>query len=334
MANMVRHAAAVAKVHALRAKLLKEKDYDELLKSADPRQTLTRYYPSTEGTSDSVLAWTLQEQFQNSIEQIYLYYDLDYRDFLKRMYMRFEVESIKRAIRNITNEDETRNSILVSSRHLNHIDEEKFAAARTIEQLAASMIYQPYKKILDAMHTENSNVFFVEMNLDKLYFRELYASIEKLDPIDRKVAEEAVGVDSDLLNLNWIYRAKNTYTISPEEIFNYTLSRGKRYSLKQLHELSYMTLEQVRQFIEKSHYAEVFRQTPLERDIFIEVYLYKTLQALEKAYPMSLAPISAYVHQNEYQMRDVSMILEAARYHMDMSNHLIGKQVRTWQSKK
>lgn len=334
MANMVRHAAPVAKVHALRAKLLKPKDYDELLKSSDPRRTLLQFYPQTENMTFEQTLGILRQQFQNSIEQIYLYYDLDYRDFLKHMFMRFEVESIKRAIRNITNEDETRAPHLVSTSHLHHIDEEKFAAARTIEQLAASMIYPPYKNILDAMQHENSNVFHVEMSLDKLYFREYFTSLDKIDAVDRSIIEEAVGVDTDMLNLNWIYRAKNSYSITPEEIFNYTLSRGKRFSLKILHELSYMPLSELQRFIEKSHYAQLFVTNPMDRDLFIEVYLYKTLLAIEKEHPISLAPIITYIHQNEYQMRDVSMIVEAAQYHMDVSNHLIGKQVSTWPSKK
>lgn len=334
MANMVRHAAPVAKVHALRAKLLKAKDYEELLNSKDPRQVLVRLFPDTEHKKDEGPRDILQVQFQNSIEQIYLYYDLDYRNFLKHMFMRFEVESIKRAIRNITNEDETRRSFLVSTSHMHHIDEEKFASAGTIEQLAASMLYPPYKKILDTMDIEHSNVFHVEMSLDKHYFRELFVSLDKIDAPDRVIMEEAIGVDTDLLNLNWIYRAKSSYSITPEEIFNYTLSRGKRFSLKLLHELSYMSLTELGRFIEKSHYAEVFATNPIDRDLFVEVYLYKTLLALEKEHPISLAPVITYIHQNEYQMRDVSMIVEAAQYHMDVSNHLIGKQVSTWQSKK
>lgn len=332
MANVQRHEAIVAKVHALRAKLLQPADYAEAIKSNDLNATLRKWYPDMPAESKVFqLETAFLNQFQSEIESIYSYYSFEYRAVLQRLLMRFEIEHIKRSLRAITTHDVTTHPPIILSSMLKHVDDQLFQQARTYRELADAMQYAPYRKIIESMkHTDEDRLFHAEMSLDKEYFRGLSDVRKKLQPEDRHILSEGVGVHVDMLNINWIRRAKSTFHISPEEIFNYTLSRGKRIGLKQQRILSYMSLTELDEWIARSPYREVFDGSPIGQDRRIERFLYRTLRALEQTYPISLAPVIAYLHEVEYQMRDLDMIVEARDYQVDVYNELLGRQVGVW----
>lgn len=332
LAKVQRHAAVVAKIHALRAKLLGPVDYRALIESPDLMASLRQWYPDLPpGGGIYELEAAFLGKFQEEIEPIYLYYTFDYREVLKRMFMRFEIERIKRALRYITTHDESIHPPLMLSHILSHVDEARFDKATTYQQLADAMRYEPYRKIILSLKDRSDDqLFHAEMSLDKEYFRALVEIKDKLDPTDREILFEGVGVHVDMLNINWIRRAKATFEFTPEEIFNYTLSRGKRIGLTRQRQLSYMSLAELDEWISQSAYGEVFDGNPIGQDARIEAYLYKTLRALEQAHPMSLAPLICYLHEVEYQMRDLDMIVEAHDYQVDIYNELIGKQVGAW----
>ena len=332
LAKVQRHAAVVAKIHALRAKLLKPADYAAALSKDDLIATLSNWYPDLPpGGGIYELEMAFIRKFQEEIEPIYLYYTFEYREVLKRIFMRFEIERVKRALRYLTTHDESPHPPIILSRILGHVDEELFQKAETYQQLADAMKYEPYRKIILSMkEMDEDRLFHAEMSLDKEYFRGLVEIKDKLDPIDRDIIFEGVGVHVDMLNINWIRRAKATFHISPEEIFNYTLSRGKRIGLKQQRALSYMSLSELDNWIAHSPYKEVFDGNPIGQEARIERYLYRTLRSLEQAHPMSLAPLISYLHEVEYQMRDLDMIVEARDYQVDIYHELLGKQVGAW----
>lgn len=332
MSKVQRHAAVVAKIQAIRAKMLGEKDFKEGLATDNLAGLLRRWYPNLPENADIYeLERSFSQTYQAHIEPIFLYYSIEYRELLKRIFMRFEVEQIKRSLRLITTHDESVHPPLILTRMLGHVDETQFDKATTYQQLADAMHYEPYRKIiLSLKERSDDQLFHAEMSLDKEYFRGLMEAQTKLDSIDREILLESVGVHVDMLNLNWIRRAKATFTFSPEEIFNYTLSRGKRIGIKQQRQLSYLTLAQLDDWIAHSPYKDVFDGNPIGQDVRIERYLYRTLRKLEQAHPISLAPILTYLHEIEYQMRDLDMVVEARDYQVDIFNDLLGKQVGAW----
>lgn len=332
MTNVQLHSAVVAKVHALRGKLMKAEDYHQLMRTNNLIGSLRQWYPDLPpGGGIFELEVALLKEFQDQFEPIYLYYGFEYRQILKRIFMRFEVERIKRALRALTTHDEVVHPPMFRSDMLSNVDEDKFNRATNYDQLADAMLYPPYRKaILSMKEIENHPLFHVEMMLDKEYFRGLLEVKDKLEPIDEEIMLEAVGIQVDMLNINWIRRAKATFGISPEEIFNYSLSRGKRLGIAMQRKLSYMSLAELDAWIAQSPYAEVFDGNPLGQDARIERLLYQTLRAFEKKYPMSIAPVITYLHEIEYQMRDIDRIVEARDYHFDVSQELLGKQVGAW----
>ena len=85
----------------------------------------------------------------------------------------------------------------------------------------------------------------------------LTEAVKSLSKEDREEFKKIFGVNIDLLNIIWIYRAKKYYNISPEEIFNFTIFGGNYTSEKLLH-LSYLDEEEFEEEIKNSRYSVLF----------------------------------------------------------------------------
>lgn len=329
--KMTIHGAAVAKIHAMRRKLLSPKDFDELLDSDEPIELLKdKLFLNQELRTLSAVEQRLQRRAQRSIVKIYHYYHLAYRKFFRAILMRYEIEWIKGAVRRIENNEDVpllKRTLLPTI--LDHFDPEKLAQAKDLSSLMDSIIYPPYRKVLGALdELEHSRIFHIEMSLDKLYFKAISDGMKRLNAQDRTIVESIAGFNIDLLNLNWILRAKEIYNISAEEIFNYTLYKGQRYSMNDLKRLSYLSVEELKEEIERSPYHEIFSGIPINRELRIEAAVYTLIKPFEIRFPHSIAALMSFLHDMEYQMQDVSMILEAHDYGIDVRELLIGRKVK------
>jgi len=101
------HAAANAKANAMLGKLLKDKDYNELLKLETVEEVLeylsygTHYgklFSEGEDDAESV-ELMMKRHFFTAYEKLYHFYINEYRDFFKAMFMRYEVENLKLYLR-------------------------------------------------------------------------------------------------------------------------------------------------------------------------------------------------------------------------------------------
>ena len=161
----------------------------------------------------------------------------------------------------------------------------------------------------------------MEMNLDRLYYRMLKEDAEKLDDDDRKIFEEVLGKNVDLLNIEWIYRGIKYYNLLPEELINYTLLGGYEFNYKDIKELCY--LRDVEKFVEailNTKYSFLF-DTKGDVDLFmerrIERYMYFEFLKYLKMGKMDITVSAAYIHLLEYEVRDLISTIEAVRYRLD-----------------
>ena len=72
---------------------------------------------------------------------------------------------------------------------------------------------------------------------------------KKLSKEDERIVIEALGINIDLINIQWIYRAMKNYRISLEEILIYSIPNGYKLTYPKLKELIYS--KGVEDFIEK-----------------------------------------------------------------------------------
>ncbi len=336
MGNITRFSAINTKIKALKGRLLTDKDF-EIILSKETIQDVALYlkqntkYNRVLENNDinkiyiSDLELLLKKYIVLKYEKIIHYFTNEYRKLFKIIFLRHEIEDIKLYIRAlIRGEDlsKAKNLILYSGVY-STVNHNKLAQSKSIkefiENLKGTLYYRELKNIIN----EQSEIMFsIEMNLDRFYFRILFEHIDKLSGQDKKLLNELLGKNIDLLNIQFIYRGLKFYNMSPTELLNYTLIGGYKYTYKDLKEICYSNnLEQFINKFSNSGYKFLFSNNKtinifMERRI--ERYMYDLLLYFNKREKMNIIESITYLHLLEYEVRDLISIIEAKRYGLNI----------------
>lgn len=333
---MAKFAAVNTKVKALKGKMLTNKDYENLMhqNSVEEIATYLKQHTDYSGILKDVdtstihrgnLELYLKKHMIIQYEKLVHFFTGEYRKLFKILFMRFEIEDMKLYIRSLIRGEDLKNikDLILYSGIYSTIDHEKLLKSKDIggfvEDLKGTIYYPILKPYLEEEKSKLS--FYLEMNLDRLYFTTLYEQISKLSGRDQRVLKEIFGKNIDLLNLEWIYRGLKYFDLSSEELVNYALKGGAKINYDFIKDLSYTKKED--EIIEKiSHtpYNFLFdhRKT---RDLFMERrmerYLYYQFLNYFNKGNMDITIGMAYLHLLEYEIKDIIAITETIRYNLN-----------------
>ncbi len=323
------HGAPNAKARAMIGNLLKPEDYRKLIsldtteKFIDYLYNHTHYREELEENNYDIenTEISMKRHFIKSLEKLYYFYYDEYRDFFKALLMRYEVEDIKIFLRVFIREE----SKTIGQEHyiysdlFKNISYDKIQKADTLDEFINSLKNTVYYKNLVKYLDEDRDkmLFYMEMTLDRIYFTKLYEASLKLKKKDKEIILEMLGINIDLLNIQWIYRGRKYFNISSEELFNLSLDMGHKYDLKKIKELCYMSLDDFKNYINSDDYSEIFKEEEYLMERSYERYLYNMLNDYYKNSGLSITIPVVYIFKIEYEMRDLSTILEGIKYKVD-----------------
>lgn len=332
MGNVRRFAAINTKIRSLEGQLLNNKDYENLLEMSELSE-MTAYLKNNTSYSelfDSVVVDELtidhlevlfKRELFRKIQGFIHYFVDDYKQLFRILFMRYEIEDLKLFIRSLVRSEDIskimEHMVILSVRKT--FDYEKLSRVRSLEELVVALEGTPYHDLIQYYMNESPErrIFYMEMNLDRYYFKKLIAQVEKLSGIDQEPVKEILGKNTDILNIQWIYRGRKFYRLTSEELLNYTLLGGHALKYKTLKQLCYAaSREDVTNFIREGPYGflvdrddfEVFMELNMER------YIYDEFLKLKKRNYMNIIESMVYMHQLEYEVRDLFTIFEAKRY--------------------
>ncbi len=340
MDKVTTHSAVVSKISSMRKNLLNDEDYELLIESVNKGESIVDVLISIDSfswltediNSGKSLENALKDKLYSQIEKIYNYYGIDYKKLIAKALQRFEVEHIKRNVRRIVNTSKEieLTTATYTPKYIKNIDYNMVSKASTLEELIDSMNYEPYIKVIRPLiNEENYTIFEFEMHLDQLYFLLLFRSLDSVNKMDKKVVLKSLEDNIDILNANWIIRAKTSGKTSPEEMFGYTLYRGRRFTNEVLREMCYMKLEELNEFVRKSPYSFLVDKDNYLMDVYIDRYILASLNQNKKKYPLSIINFFEYVHRFEYQIRDILVIKEMKSLGIDVEEALVGRKVKS-----
>jgi len=332
MDNVTRFAAVNAKIKAMEGSFLKDEDYRNLL-MLDSVVDIARYLKEKTAYSQALasvevenihrgmLENLMKQNMVRNIDKIIHYFTGDYRDFIKTLYAKYEIEELKviaRAVYNGKDTAEFRSSAFVGK--YSGIDHDRVFEAKSIRDiihaLEGSDFYKFLKPLVDGNFTENP--FRFEMVMDMSYYSILQKEWNTLSQRDRKILEHAQGIIADMLNLQWIYRGIKFYKLSPEELLNYTIGISYRLDFKQLKELCYsQSLEEFFRITRNTKYSFLFKEdetTDIYMERRLERHTYFALKALVKENNLSIISAFSFIIFLELEVRDIIAIVEAIRY--------------------
>lgn len=333
MGTFAQFAAVNTKIKILQRNFLKDEDYLRMLDARDADEVVRYLKANTcygvllaDEDAGPVQINKLELIFRTHILKRYealIHYLVDqYRYLFRIIFMRYEIENLKMIIRAVTRKEDL--APLVDSFYrssvIPQLDYKQLIMAKSMEELVHYLQNTPYHKVLAPYIGESPNrlLFYVEMSLDRVYFKKLAGAVRKLQLDDKVLVSELLGKNTDILNIQWIYRGLKYYHISPEELFNYSLPSGYMLTLTNLRDLCYSADENdLIGKLKKTRYAFLFQEeNDFERfmEIGMERYLFSLLKTMDRKSFMTILPTIIYIHRLEFEMRDLFSLLEAKKF--------------------
>jgi V/A-type H+-transporting ATPase subunit C len=96
-----------------------------------------------------------------------------------------------------------------------------------VERMSGTHYINPLRNAFSAYQREHS-LFPLEIALDIRYYRDIASAVRKLNGDERVEAQRIFGTRVDILNILWAFRHRVFYSLSAEEIVNYTMWRTFR----------------------------------------------------------------------------------------------------------
>ncbi len=335
MSKVARFSALSTKCRALENNLIKREDYEKIT-NLESNSEIISYIAKNTSFGESMKNMTYGDSERLTIEKVLglfvfnQYQKLghfmvdEYKALFKILMMRFEVENVKNILRSVYRDEpeyEVMHNLLVSD-YFNDLDYNSLIKSSNMEEVISNLkntiYYQPLKVYVN--ESPEQMLFFMELALDKFYFRKLIQQTSKLEKIDRIIMSEFVGRSIDIQNIQLLYRTTKTFHVSSERKFNYVKSGGHELNLKKLKMLSYINdVEQFIEEIKKTTYGFLFEvEEGVDVDAALEIraerFMYKLYKKKAKKEPFSIASVIEYIHLIEYNMKDLNTIIEAKKY--------------------
>lgn len=330
MGNTARFSALNTKLRAMKTQLLSMRDYEALFALSSTVE-ISRYLCDNTVYREILKDRSLKDIHRGELEILLRnhgierlqglenFMEKEYRDFLKAILFRYEVENLHILLRGVSQARPAADirSKLFHIRSYLDIDFESLLYSKTVEEVIERFEGSILEAALRNVTAEDvqTREFHIEMNTDYVYFENLIRKAEKLSKEDRDIALEVIGLFVDVINGGWIYRAKLNYSISDEEILNYSLQGGDRLTFNVMKQLVYSAnfVEDFEDFFRKK-YRGLDEDSVVHDQRFMDRYIMKRLMALNQNHPMSIAALMEFVHSLEYENLNMITVIEGAKY--------------------
>lgn len=323
LVNSLKYPNLIAKLKGMNAKNLNSKDFEELLKQnniVSINSILKAKSYHLKNLDDNSSREEIENELDNilidDIEKIEKYLSNKDKEILFNCVLDYEIKVFMDILKKIKYGKIEQNKIdninkwtskifnkLQGIARVNNINEIKIYSKKTaFENIINSF--------LDTNNIEESNLFLLEMQLDKFYFENLFNNL------NTESSKKLIGTKIDLENIIWIYRMKKYYNMPEEEIKKYIIEVD--YNLKCLNEL--IAIDDYKQIIEilkKTKYKEIFETENENLEILIRKYMYNQYKKTFRQAKYDISTIISYLGMDKNQIENIINIVGGVEYKID-----------------
>lgn len=253
-----------------------------------------------------------------NIENILHYFSGPYKDFLQTLLMEYEIYDIVLILRKIARGEDVEEikAHFIHSERYSDLPYDRLASSKSVPQFIENLKNTRYYFALKTLTGNDAlkREFHIEMKLQLLYYKTLIKKAEKLSAADKKTALELIGLRIDLLNVQWIYRAKRHYYISPEQMLIYSLQGGRKLGFDRLRRLCYAKdTEEIKLLSKRYLRADILTSDQgNEIDKNIDQTILRFIKG--RKYGGTIGTVLSYVYILESAIREFVAITEGIRY--------------------
>lgn len=323
MVDSLKYPNLIAKLKGMNAKNLNSKDFEELLKQnniVSINSILKTKSYHLKNLDDNSSREEIENELDNilidDIEKIEKYLSNKDKEILFNCVLDYEIKVFMDVLKKIKYGKIEQNKIdninkwtskifnkLQGIARVNNINEIKIYSKKTaFENIINSF--------LDTNNIEESNLFLIEMQLDKFYFENLFNNL------NTESSKKLIGTKIDLENIIWIYRMKKYYNMPEEEIKKYIIEVD--YNLKCLNELIAIDdYKQIIEFLKKTKYKEIFETENENLEILIRKYMYNQYKKTFRQAKYDISTVISYLGMDKNQIENIINIVGGVEYKID-----------------
>lgn len=332
MGGLLKYSGIVTKIRAMQSHLLTDKNFEEIANLSSVAE-IVAYLKNTPGYEEILrdadintlhrgdVEKLLTQSLYNDYSRLYSFSSLEVRRFLKLYMKRYEVDLINYCSRIVFNHYQEPFDLNYKKPFFDkysQISIDSLMTARSMDGLVEALhdteYYKPLKKLSE---NEKTSLFDYDLALDLYYFSSIWNERKKvLTKEDLEMFTKSSGFKIDLLNLQWIYRAKKYYTLSSTDIYSMLIPiqyHLKNEELKHLVEAAgvdeFMTLAQKTYYAKRYTFDKIHTIEHLYKDCLNHLY-----QAERRKFPYSLSAVNTYLFLKEEEIQKLTTTLECIRY--------------------
>lgn len=342
MGNLLTYSAITAKIRAMQGRLLKKEDFQKLAFQDDVPAAveMLKNYPAyghvfggmeDESLHREQIERLLWLSLYHDYSSLYRFASVKQREFLDLYFMHFEIDILKKCLRDAASSRESQLDLSIfedffkkhSKLNLTELAE-CTSLSGFVDGLRGSYYYEPLHKLEEQGVTA---LFDYESALDSLYFIRLWKNLKKqLGRKEQEAVGECIGEKIDLLNLEWLARAKQYYHLPEASILDFLIPVFYRLKKKQVREMAAAaTWEEFLVHLKETRYGNRIlggqnpssgRENPELKTLFRSL-LDAVYQTSGRKNPYSAAVLNSYFYFKEDEIRKLITTIEGIRYKLD-----------------
>lgn len=336
MSSILSYSGISAKTRAMNGKLIKPAQYEQLIHCSTVsdavaylkqlpayRETLSEFdeESSHRGTIEMMLTSSLYHDFN----RLYLFANPEQKRYLDLHRMHFEVAFLKDCLHSAYagssfTEKPAYYREFFERRSRLHYDELTHSCSieEFIQALSNTCFYAPLMRI---HNSEYNSLFDYEVGFDQFYFSFLWKSKDKiLSGKELDLITDNYGTRIDLLNIQWIMRAKQFYRMSPTELYAMIIPCYYRIKPKDITAMVEAEKpEELTAAVSSTYYGRKYASQIGQLQSIERMYtalLERIYEMTGRKNPYSIAPMNAYLYDKEHEINRITSIIEGIRYGM------------------
>lgn len=341
MSGILTYSGITAKVRTMRGKFLTAQNYYSMaaLESVPEAAHFLSEFPAYRNTFS---AFDENELHRSQIEQrlniclyedfakLYRFCGVKQRHILDFYFKQIEIDQLKRCLRNVFSSQPSPPGLMrfepFFKKH-SRLPLEALSSASSLEEFLSLLNGTEYAAVLSKLaETDAPDSFALETALDLFYFRYAWNFLKKkLKKDEREAFISCFGSRLDLLNLQWIYRAKKYYRLPADALR--PLLIPVHYQLKEEQLNALLNAEQMDDFhseLMKTGYGRKIPAAQLEErpnpELLCRLVLNHIYHMTEKRNPYSASALYSYLYFKEEELHMIITIIESIRYHADAAD--------------
>jgi len=350
--DSIRYAAANARVRGLHSRLLDQAAWQALVMADGLDAAIALLRTSDYGeviaeaeqggnTSLERIERHLWAKAASNWQKAMAFGSGDIRALLLTWWQRLSLENLKAILRGFDQKmpPERIRSYLIPLDEQHTLPWDALLREHSLSSLVERLADTRYGGVLRAalpLYERDRSLFVIEIALDIRYYRDLAAAIMRLRGSEGEQARRLLGTWLDALNIQWAFRHRIYYHLSPEEIINYTLWNTIRTDTDLVRDIALGASPDeilIRVWGEGAidpsflEGVEDEAQMVLRLELALTRYWQSLARRAVRGYPFGLGAILGYVVLVELEVRDLVTILEGKGMgwdHQRISQRLIG----------